>query len=180
MPSPRRTIIALVVSMLVLPFATPVLAAHPPGFSIVSESATYSPRTGEVTFHIVFSQKPDFFTTDEFNRPANSFQYFIVGDSSLPYPETFDSIIRGDEIRFADGLAAIRNAAPPDDDISRSGGWGTIRGEVSYSLHGPVLRFSVPLALISQHTAPGAVEYDLESFEFGGLTHHIDGTIEVR
>ena len=166
--------------MLVLPFAMPVQAAHAPGFAIVSESATYIPSTGEVSFHIVFSQRPDFFTTDEFNRPANSFQYFIVGDSSLPFPETFDSVIRGDEIRFADGLAAIRNAMPPDDDKLRSGGWGTIRGEVPYSLHGPVLRFSVPLQLISDHAAPGAIAYGLESYEFGGLMHRIEGTIQVR
>jgi hypothetical protein len=166
--------------MLVLSFATPVLAAHPAGFAVVSESARYNESTGEVSFRIVFSQKPDFFTTDAFDRPANSFQYFIIGDSSLPYPETFDSIIRGDEIRFADGLAAIRNAAPPDDDSSRSGGWGTIRGGASYSLHGPVLRFSVPLQLISDNTVPGDIDYGLESYEFGGLMHRIEGTIQVQ
>jgi hypothetical protein len=165
--------------MLVLPFATPVRAVQSPGFTIVSESATYIPRTGEVSFRIVFSQRPDFSTTDEFNRTANSFQYFIVGDSSMPYPENFDAIIRGDEIRST-GLVVIRNATPPDDDISLSGGWGTIRGEVPYSLHGPVLRFYASPELISDHTAPTEIAYVLESYEFGNLMHHIEGTIQVR
>ncbi len=132
--------------------------------AVKSQSAIYKPSTGMVAFRIVFNRHPDFFTADEFDRQADSFQYFIVGDASLPYPENFDSIIRGEEIHST-GLIPIRNAFPPDP--LATSGWGTIRGEVTFTLHGRVLRFSAPLSMLTDRVGLSVLPYQLEVYEFG-------------
>jgi hypothetical protein len=149
-------------------------------FGIVTQHAIYRPASGKVTFILVFNRRPDFFTTDEFGRPANSFQYFIVGDESLPFPENFDSIIRGDEIHANSGLIPIRDAFPPDDNDPHSGGWGTVRGEVSFRTHGRVLMFSVPLDLMSDQSGATHVQYHLETYQFGDLIDSVDGSIRIQ
>ena len=178
----RRVLVFLAVGMLTMTVAAPVQAAQSGTFTLVSQSATYSPRTGDVTFRIVFSTKPDFLTVDELGRPLDEFQYYIVGDAALPYPQQYDSIIRGGEIRFTNGLVTIRNAWPPDEsaDMTRSGGWGTIRGEVPYTLHGPVLRFSAPLAMLSDHPDRASIDYLLQLTVFGATTDSVEGTITIR
>jgi hypothetical protein len=92
-------------------------------FMFVSQSAVFNPATSEVQFTIEFNQPPDFFTLDSFGRQANSFQFFIVGDPSLPYPELYDAIIRGDEIHITGNTVRIRNSVPEDPDPA-SGGVG--------------------------------------------------------
>src|SRR5437764_8433854 len=67
-------------------------------FLVISQSAIFKPDTGMVTFNVEFNQSPDFDTVDQFNRQSNSFQYYVIGDPTLPYPMLFDSIIRGPEI----------------------------------------------------------------------------------
>jgi hypothetical protein len=142
------------------------------GFMFVSESAVFNPATGEVQFTIEFNQHPDFFTLDSVGRQADSFQYFIVGDPSLPYPENYDAIIRGEEIHITGDTLRIRNSAPPNPDPA-SGGWGAIRGSVPFSLDGNVLTFSTPLPLISDHSTDGHFAYRLESYVFGGTTRSV-------
>jgi hypothetical protein len=132
-----------------------------------------------VTFRIVFDQVPDFFTTDSFGRQADSFQYFIVGNPSLPYPSNYDSIIRGEEIHWTIDLIPIRNAFPPDYSDPRSGGWGTVRGEVPYTLNGSTLTFAAPLSLISNRTDASNISYHLETYAYGGLTSAVDSHIVV-
>ena len=150
-------------------------------FQISSESAKYNAATDSVTFRIVFSEVPDFITTDEYGRQADSFQYFIVGDPTLPYPENYDSIIRGDEIDVAARLLPIRNAYPQDDTgLPESGGWGTIRAWVPFTLHGRVLMFSAPLAAISDQTGASSVSYELQTYMFGALTDWVEGSIALR
>jgi hypothetical protein len=132
--------------------------------AIRSQLAIYNPSTGLVTFRIVFNRSPDFFRTDELGRQADSFQYFVGSDVPVE-PPLLDSIIRGEEIHST-GLIPIRNAFPPDPTPG-SGGWGTIRGEVPFTLHGPVLSFSAPLSLLTDRTGLSVLPYILEAYEFG-------------
>jgi hypothetical protein len=139
------------------------VAATPPSqsaqFTFLSQSAIYNPLTGEVTFKVLFNQEPDFFTADSLGRQANSFQFFIVGDPSLPYPYLYDSLIYGEGIHLTPDLIPILN------------GNGTFRGEVPYTLNGPELTFSAPFSLISNRPDPSDVPYyQFQTYEYGALT----------
>jgi hypothetical protein len=137
--------------------ATPPTQSVP--FQFLSQSAIYQPLTGEVAFRVVFNQEPDFLTADSLDRQANSFQFFIVGDLSLPYPLIYDSRIFGEGIHLTPDRIPIYN------------GNGTLRGEVPYSLSGAVLTFSAPFSLISNRADPSSVPYyQFETYEYGALT----------
>jgi hypothetical protein len=140
------------------------VGAQQSALTIKSQSAIYKRHTGMVAFRIVFNRPPDFRAADEFNRQADSFQYFV--GSTLPQePQIFDSIIGGEEIHSA-GLIPIRNAFPPDPQAA-SGGWGTIRAEGPFTLHGCVLKFSAPLRSLTDRTNLSVLPYQLEAYEFG-------------
>ena len=139
--------------------------------SIISESAIYNPITKTVVFRIKFNQVPDFTTRDEFGEPVNAFQYFVNGDSGLPYPQHWDAIIRGSEMSKLD--IPIRNAFPPSDD-PKAQGWGTIRGVAPYKLEGRVLTFSTQLKSITDHFAHQHFFYDILLTHFGSGTQTID------
>ena len=158
--------------------ATP---ATPGELMALSQSAVYDPATGQVTFTLTFNRAPDFQSVDELDRPADSFQYFIVGDPSLSYPNNYDTIIRGEELHISSPVLRVRNATPtdPTDPPSVSGGWGTVRGVVPYQLNGNVLTFSTPLALISDHSADGHFTYDLIITQYGGQTQFLPGLESV-
>jgi hypothetical protein len=130
---------------------------------IASQSAVYHPLTGEVAFTLVFDHQPDFFSADALGRQADSFQYFIVGDLTLPYPSRYDSLIRGEELHLTIDQIPIRDAVT-----------GALRGSVPYSLTGAELNFSAPLSLISDHTDARTLQYVVETYEFGAFT---DGAI---
>lgn len=142
-------------------------------FMFLSESAVFNPVSGEVHFTVEFNQPPIFLTTDSVGRQTNSFQYFIVGDPKLPYPQTFDTIIRGEEIHFTENALRIRSAVPAASD-PQAGGWGPVRGTVPFVLDGTTLTFATLLPVISDHSADGRFAYRLESYEFGGLTQFVD------
>lgn len=161
-------------------FAPQASASATDTFQVRAQTATYNASTGLVTFRIVFSDVPDFTTTDQVGRLANTFQYYIIGDASLPYPQNYDSIIRGPEINLASQLIPIRYAYPtafPDDPSS--GGWGTIRYEAPFTLHGRVLTITAPLSAVSDHTG-ASVSYLLETYEFGSTTDEVQGTIKLH
>ena len=152
-------------------------AATPDELLARSQSAVFDPATGQVAFTLTFNRPPDFRTVDSLGRQADSFQYFIIGDPSLPYPNNYDAIIRGEELHSSSPLLRVRNSRPTDPTVppSVSGGWGTVRGMVPYQLTGNVLTFSMPLGLISDHGADGPFSYDLELYQYGGLTQHFHG-----
>jgi hypothetical protein len=139
---------------------------------VVSESAVYDPVTGNVDFTVRFNRKPNFRTIDEFGRQADSFQYYIIGDDTLPHPQNFDAIIRGPEITFNPPLLPIRNASPEDPDPAASG-WGAIRATVNYTLRGRLLTFSAPLSALSDHSTDGRFVYTLETYRFGATVDSI-------
>jgi Ca2+-binding RTX toxin-like protein len=147
-------------------------AATPGEFLARSQSAVFDPATGQVTFTLTFNRPPDFQTVDSIERQADSFQYYIVGDPSLPYPYNFDAIIRGEELHDSSPVLRIRNShgGDPTFPSSISGGWGTVRGVVPYQLGGNVLTFSTPLGMISDHSVDGHFTYELGIVQYGGST----------
>jgi RTX toxins and related Ca2+-binding proteins len=173
----RRLLIAVLGSLLVAaliaaaqpltqrPATAQADAATPGEFLATAQSAVFDPATGEVTFTLTFNRPPDL-------QMGESFQYFIVGDPSLHYPNNYDAIIR--ELDPDSNVLRIRNSHPTDPTVppSVSGGWGTVRGVVPYHLDGNVLTFSTPLGLISDHSIDGHFTYDLELYQQAGLTQH--------
>jgi hypothetical protein len=111
-------------------------------------------------------------------RTANGFQLFIIGDLSLPYPQFYDSIVRLGEVPAEPDLLRIRNSFPSDPDPV-SGGWGSVRGETRFTVEDTTSTFSTPLDLISDHSLNGIFSYDIETYEFGGLTAHARDTSTV-
>jgi hypothetical protein len=138
-------------------------------FVFLSDSAVFNPVTNDVLFTVVFNQAPDFSTVNQFGAQADSFQFFILGDTSLGYPAEFDSIIRGEEIHITGNALRVRNAVPSDPDPN-SGGWGSIRGSIPFNVNSNVLTFSAPLQLFSDHSSDGNFAYWLESYQFGAQT----------
>ena len=72
---------------------------------VLSQSAKVNLASNSVLFQIEFNRAPDFFTSDEYDRQADSFQYFIDADGGLPifrgtdiYYSNLESLIRGSEI----------------------------------------------------------------------------------
>lgn len=143
-----------------------LLAQDVKAFSILSDSATVDLKSQQVTFKIEFDQVPDFSSIDEYNRAANSFQYYINCDndgSALDY-SLLDLLIRGEEIKIA-GEIPIRNAFPGDETDLHSGGWGSVRGTVPFTMNQNIMTFSVPLAMLGE--TDGHFTYDLETYEYG-------------
>jgi hypothetical protein len=163
---------AIVGAALALPSPSSAQPPPPAEFLVLSESTIFDPATGQVTFTLTFNRPPDFQTVDSIGRQADSFQYFIVGDPSLPYPSNYDAIIRGEELHLSGDVLRVRNSGPTDPTVppSVSGGWGTVRGMVPYQLNGDVLTFSTPLGLISDHSVDGHFSYDLMILQYGAST----------
>jgi hypothetical protein len=139
-------------------------------FEFVAQSAIFNPPTGEVFFTVVFNQPPDFANPDEFGRTPHSFQHFIFEDPTLPFPDRFQTIIRGSEIHLTGGdRIRIRRAGPPVDDPD-AGGWGELLTEVPFELDGATLTFAVPLEFITPESTSGRFEFELMSTEFGAMT----------
>jgi hypothetical protein len=145
---------------------------------VLSQSAEVNLDSSSVLFQIEFNREPDFFTTDEYDRQADAFQYFIEADGGFPifrgtdiYYSNLESLITGWQIHLG-GDVPIRNALPPDPDLSSSGGWGSIRGSVPYTLSGNVFSFLVPLQLIGD--SDGKFSYRLEWYEYGGVGGYIE------
>ena len=147
---------------------------------VLSQSAKVNLDSKSVLFQIEFNRTPDFFTTDEYDRQADSFQYYINADGGLPvyrgYSE-LESIIRGEEIPVG-GKVGIRNALPPDPDLSSSGGWGSLRGAVPYTLSGNVLSLIAPLQVIGD--SDGKFSYVLQWLEYGGGGGWIEAEAEAE
>src|SRR5260370_8029192 len=105
-------------AMLLALLASPGESQATPGpdFTIVSESVTFDPATRTLQFTIEFSRAADFVTL-AYGRQAYAFQYFFVGDPDLPYPQNYDSIIRGGEIYLPTANLRIRNAYPSSPNL---------------------------------------------------------------
>jgi len=108
----------------------------------------YAGGSAPIGFTLTFNRTPDFLTVDSFNRQADAFQFYIGTSTNIPIGNApLASLVRGGEIHVA-GDIPIRDQSPPSGDPN-SGGWGPIRGSVSYSLTGQTLTFSVPASLLN-------------------------------
>ncbi len=116
------------------------------GVSTSFESVVVDKAAGDALFTIDFPHAPDFFKVDAAGRPADSFQVEITAGSNVNNFLNPTSVIRGDEIRFAQALR-VRDAAPPDPD-PHAGGWGAIRGTVPFSVNGDAVAFTAPFSLL--------------------------------
>jgi len=163
-----------------------LLAVYSPqafsAFLIQSHSALSDPLTGITSFSMTFNESPDFFSVDEFGRPRHTFQYYIYGDETLPYPEHYSSIVRGIELDGDTHLLPIRRAVPASIDPA-SGGWGEVIGEIPYSLDGRTFTFSVTTALLTSYlNEEGAFKFIVGSYEYGAIVYeyldqYSDGTV---
>lgn len=167
--------IFVIVPMLIVVMLNGFAATALAEFTIVSNSAVFDPLNQSVLFTLEFSEPPDFLTVDPFGRQTDSFQYYIVGDPNLPYPQFYDTIIRGEEIHITRDTIRVRNAFPPALDDPNSGDWGSIRGTVPFTLSGSIVTFLAPLSMISDHSIDGHFSYDLGSFVLGDQTDFLHG-----
>ena len=155
--------------------ATPALA----GLRIVEHGADIDRAARRASFSVLFDAAPDLFTRDEFDRPADSFQYEIDADGpvSAEFPVgSIEAVIRGDEIPFADALRvrAAGDGVEPDPDPV-AGGWGRVRAEVPFDLDGPRLTFDVPLEALGDDD--GRFAYRLFTVDFGTTVDQVEGVV---
>jgi hypothetical protein len=77
-------------------------------------------------------------------------------------------LLRGGEIHVA-GTLPVRNDSPSDTSDPNSGGWGSIRGSVSYSLVGTTMTFSIPADVLN---VQGLFAYTLQLDNYGVVTSY--------
>jgi hypothetical protein len=166
----KKLYFGLVVAVATLASAIASMPAS--AFSVLSETVNVNLQSQEASFKIEFDKSPDFFTVDSVGRAANSFQYFInfENDGSPLNYDLLDVIIRGDEIKNT-GSIIIRNAFTSGYTDPNSGGWGSIRGSVPFLLSNNIINFNVSLAVLGD--LDGLFTYDLETYEFGGMSSRI-------
>jgi hypothetical protein len=127
-------------------------------------------NSGLIDFALQFNRAPDFFTCDDYGRQADAFQFYIATSTNVPVsfpPRPYASLIRGGEISY-DNHIVIRNDGPPDEAEPHSGGWGFVRGAVTYTLNTDTLTFSVPAEVLD---VQGPFAYSLLLTSFGAATH---------
>jgi len=124
---------------------------------------------GNVDFRLVFNRAPDLFSSDQYGRQADAFQFFIATTTNVPIfypPRPYASLIRGGEIHSSGGVV-IRDDGPPADWDTNSGGWGPIRGIRPFDLTGDILTFSIPTDMLN---VQGDFAYSLLLTSFGEET----------
>jgi hypothetical protein len=149
---------------------------HPSSiFAIDSHSVYVDLDQRRAYFSLTFTRQPDFETLDEFNRPADSFQYEInpAFSGSLPVDGVGDiqTVVRGDEIHIARAIR-IRTALGEPDPDPAAGGWGQLRGVVPFEQEGKALTFNATFGLLKEDD--GVFSYRLFSTEFGQTTSYIE------
>ena len=146
------------------------------GLQLVSQSIQVDKPYRQVDFSLTFNHAPDFQTVDSFGRPADSFQYEIVPNTSAPFDQlsflSIAAVIRGDEI--GGGMLPIRNGVQNGSDPSPlSGGWGTIRASVPFTLNGNQLSFDASFNMLG--TANGLFSYEVCTTNFGATVSEAQG-----
>ncbi|HYO07876.1 MAG TPA: hypothetical protein VER17_02785 [Tepidisphaeraceae bacterium] len=175
---PPPAFFPLILSLLLTASLTGVARAGP-AFEIVRESARVDSGRQETIFQIVFNQRPDFFTADEFGRPRHEFQYYLdahpIAPDTMEIPSERVSIIRGGELRF-DHRIPVRESLGPDlEEIPNAGGWGRERGSAEFALDGDTISFTVPWKLLGD--TDGRFSYMVESYEFGSTVSTVASVV---
>lgn len=146
-------------------------------FLIVSHSFRVDEQRRQTTFNLVFNQKPDFFTTDEFGRPRNSFQYFYnsAADDCGESMGRDVVVIRGSEVRFDHDLPVRESINVSGGGPDRAEGWGPIRGSVPIESEGNELTFTMPWKTLGE--TDGRFCYEVFALENGSLTSDASGFV---
>ena len=129
------------------------------GFSTLSQSVTVDHSAGDATFTLDFGHAPDFATLNSQGLQADTFEYQIAADPKGANPLGFSNlttIVWGNDIHSSNAIT-VRNASPPDLSDPHSGGWGSVRGSVPFSVTGDKLTFTAPLQLLG--ASDGKVAY---------------------
>ena len=143
-------------------------------FEIVSHDAVVDAVARQTTFHVTFNQAPDFFTADEFGRPANGFQFFYDAqptDDEIDFAGEDVVIIRGVEIRVDDNIPIRDSLNPSGEEFPNAEGWGPTRGAADYQLDGTTLSFTTSWDTLNE--SDGVFGYRLFALEQGGLTSEV-------
>ena len=152
-----------------------------PGIQVRSESVIYDPTADQVKFQIEFDRVPDFYRVDQYGRQQDEFQYYIVYDPShwtdpFGIQRSPQVLVRGGEIHF-EGQLPIRGGEHCNDsitcDLPRSGGWGGVRGSVTYQQMGSVLTFTVPRSVLGD--PDGRFAYTLHTVYYGETSDNVRG-----
>jgi hypothetical protein len=141
-------------------------------FEIVAHSIEQDEAARETRFSLTFNQPPDFFDVDEFDRPANSFQYWYDAQpGGFEFAGEDVVVIRGPEIRFNGELPVRESLNESGEEFPGAEGWGEPRGMVPIDMEGSTLEFIVPWDVLGEKDK--AFSYRLLAFEFGEQTSDV-------
>src|SRR5688500_8036929 len=135
-------------------------------FEIFSHSIEVDRGARVTRFSLTFNQPPDLFTVDEFQRPANAFQYRCDSEpGGFEFAGEDVVVIRGPEIRHGGDLPVRESLNEAGEEFPNAEGWGESRGEVPVDLEGTTLEFTVPWDVLGETDEKWS--YRLLTFEFG-------------
>ena len=166
---------ALAGGMLLVALA-PARAESPPGIiTPVSYASTVDRAAQIATFAIRFDRAPDFVTSDEFERPADQFQFWTDTVSLDPIQSTYAGILGngplGTQMMVTTTSVPVNNQLSyvwpqliTDPGPKDPGGWGSIEAYAGYALAGKTVSFDVPLALL--HAPDGHFNYVFETYRY--------------
>jgi hypothetical protein len=148
-------------------------ASGAPPFEIVTHSVDVDVAQRRTRFSLTFNQRPDFFTVDEFDRPANAFQYWYdARPGGFEFAGEDVVVIRGSEIRFSGALPVRASLNPSGEEFPHAEGWGEERGQVPVEMNEATLQFTVPWKLLGEDDT--RFSYRLLALEYGEQTSDIE------
>jgi hypothetical protein len=143
-------------------------------FQVISDSVLVDPAAQVTHFSLTFNQLPNFVAVDEFDRPANAFQYWYDAQpGGFEFSGEDVVVIRGPELRFGGELPIRASLNESGEEFPGAEGWGAKVGEVPFELEGTTFTFSVPWDVLGEND--GRFSYRLAAFEFGSQTNEIVG-----
>jgi len=168
---------ALAGSLLLLAALAPARAESPPDILTPVSYATNVDLAAQIaTFAIRFDRAPDFFTLDEFERPADQFQFWTDTVSLDPIQSTYAGILGtgplGTQMMVTTTAIPVNNQLSyvwpqliTDPGPKDPGGWGSIEAYAGYTLVGDTVSFDVPLALL--RAPDGHFNYAFQTARYG-------------
>jgi hypothetical protein len=141
-------------------------------FEILSHSIAVDHTQRVTRFSLTFNELPNLFTVDEFDRPANAFQYWYDAEpGGFEFAGDDVVVIRGPEIRRGGDLPVRESLNETGEEFPDAEGWGASRGEVPFDLQGTTLEFTVPWGVLGETDEKWS--YRLLAFEFGSQTSDV-------
>lgn len=137
---------------------------------------TYFSTIDDATYYTIkFSEAPDFTSKDSQGNLLNEFSiYFYELNKPWGIGEIY-SLIYGANIDPINQTLEVRNGDVYGDPDN--GGWGSVRGLISYNLNDDVLTFKAPWALLNDNNP--FFSWHLESYDNGRKTGDFDGVFAI-